>query len=90
LVTIGRPQCSALLKKGFDPKSDFYCQPQLIGYCFSHKAGHHCEEKMAGSGKKEAPKMRQENPIFTIWVHAGYIVLILSVIGWMVYMEFIM
>jgi len=45
---------------------------------------------MAGSGKKETPKMRQENPIFTIWVHAGYIVLILSVIGWMVYMEFIM
>lgn len=45
---------------------------------------------MAGFEKKEAPKKRRENPIFTIWVHAGYIVLVLSMIGWMVYMEFIM
>ncbi len=45
---------------------------------------------MAGSANEEPPKKRQENVVFTIWVHAGYIVLILSVIGWMVYMEFIM
>ena len=45
---------------------------------------------MAGPENNEAPKKRQENTIFTIWVHAGYVVLILSVIGWMVYMEFIM
>ncbi len=45
---------------------------------------------MAGSGDKEAPKKRRENPIFTIWVSAGYIVIILSMLGWMVYMEFFM
>jgi len=45
---------------------------------------------MDGPDKKEAPKKRQENTIFTIWVHTGYAVLILSVIGWMVYMEFLM
>jgi len=33
---------------------------------------------------------RKEHPIFTIWVHAGYAVLIASMIGWMVYMEFFM
>ncbi len=38
--------------------------------------------------KKYEP--RKENPIFTIWVHTGYAVLILSMIGWMVYMEFFM
>ena len=31
-----------------------------------------------------------ENPIFTIWVHTGYAVLIISMIVWMVYIEFIM
>ena len=45
---------------------------------------------MTDSEYKEAPKKRRENPIFTIWVHAGEIVLILSVIGWMGYMEFLM
>lgn len=45
---------------------------------------------MSGSGEKEAPKKRQENPIFTIFVHTGYIILIISMIGWMVYMEFFM
>ena len=33
---------------------------------------------------------RKENIIFTVWVHTGYAVLILSMIGWMVYMEFYM
>lgn len=40
--------------------------------------------------KKEAPVQREEHPIFTIWVHVGYSILILSMIGWMVYMEFFM
>jgi len=40
--------------------------------------------------EKETPEKRRENPIFTIWVHTGYVVLILSMIGWMVYMEFFM
>ena len=40
--------------------------------------------------KTEPPDPRRENPIFTIWVHTGYAVLILSVIAWMVYMEFFM
>ena len=40
--------------------------------------------------KTEPPEPRRENPIFTIWVHTGYAVLILSVIAWMVYMEFFM
>jgi hypothetical protein len=37
---------------------------------------------------KEPGKPRRENPIFTIWVATGYAVLILSMIAWMVYMEF--
>lgn len=40
--------------------------------------------------KKEAPEVRKEHPIFTVWVHVGYTILILSMIGWMVYMEFFM
>ena len=36
---------------------------------------------------KSSPK-RQENLIFTIWVHTGYIVLILSMIAWMLVLEF--
>ena len=40
--------------------------------------------------EKEKKEKRRENPIFTIWVHTGYAVLVLSVIGWMVYMEFFM
>ena len=35
-------------------------------------------------------KKRKEPLIFTIWVHTGYTILIISVIGWMVYMEFFM
>jgi len=38
----------------------------------------------------EPREPRRENPIFTIWVATGYAVLILSMIGWMVYMEFFM
>ncbi len=40
--------------------------------------------------KIEPREPRRENPIFTIWVHTGYAVLILSMIAWMVYMEFFM
>jgi len=40
--------------------------------------------------EKEKQEKRRENPIFTIWVHTGYAVLVLSVIGWMVYTEFFM
>jgi len=40
--------------------------------------------------EKEKQEKRRENPIFTIWVHTGYAVLVLSVIGWMGYMEFFM
>jgi hypothetical protein len=40
--------------------------------------------------EKETPEKRRENLVFTIWVHTGYVVLILSMIGWMVYMEFFM
>ena len=40
--------------------------------------------------KKKTQEKRKENIIFTIWVHTGYTVLILSVIGWMIYMEFFM
>jgi len=45
---------------------------------------------MDDKGKEEPREPRKENPIFTIWVHTGYAVLILSVIAWMVYMEFFM
>lgn len=40
--------------------------------------------------KTEPGKPRKENPIFTIWVATGYAVLVLSMIAWMVYMEFFM
>jgi len=40
--------------------------------------------------EKEPRVKRKENLIFTIWVHTGYTVLVLSMIGWMVYMEFYM
>ena len=45
---------------------------------------------MDDTGKEEPREPRKENPIFTIWVHTGYAVLILSMIAWMVYMEFFM
>ncbi len=41
-------------------------------------------------GKKEEPGKREENPVFTIWVHTGYTVLVISMIAWMVYIEFFM
>lgn len=34
------------------------------------------------------PRRRQEPRIFTIWVHVGYTVLILSTISWIVYLEY--
>jgi hypothetical protein len=40
--------------------------------------------------KKSVPEKRKESPVFTIWVHAGYTVLIISVIVWMVYIELIL
>ncbi len=45
---------------------------------------------MDDTGKEEPKEPRRENPVFTIWVHTGYAVLILSMIAWMVYMEFFM
>ena len=40
--------------------------------------------------EEEKPQKKRKEPlIFTIWVHTGYTILILSVIGWMVYMEFL-
>ena len=39
---------------------------------------------------KEPRVKRKENIIFTVWVHTGYAVLILSMISWMVYMEYFM
>jgi len=45
---------------------------------------------MDDNEKTEPIEPRKENTIFTIWVHTGYAVLILSVIAWMVYMEFFM
>ena len=47
--------------------------------------------KMTDENKKvEAREPRKENPIFTICVHTGYAVLTISMIAWMVYMEFFM
>jgi hypothetical protein len=45
---------------------------------------------MNDTEKKEVPKKREENKVFTIFVHTGYVILILSMISWMVYMEFFM
>jgi len=39
---------------------------------------------------KPTPVPRQENRIFTIFVHIGYTVLILSMLSWMAYIEFFM
>ena len=39
---------------------------------------------------KEPRKPRKENLIFTIWVATGYTVLVITMISWMVYMEFFM
>jgi len=40
--------------------------------------------------KTETEKKRREHPVFTIWVHVGYSILILSMISWMIYIEFMM
>ena len=45
---------------------------------------------MDGTEKKEPRQKRKEHPIFTIFIHAGYTVLVLSMIAWMVYIKFIM
>jgi hypothetical protein len=45
---------------------------------------------MVNPEKDKSREPREENPIFTIWVHTGYAVLILSMIAWMVYLEFFM
>jgi len=39
---------------------------------------------------QETQKKRREHPVFTLFVHAGYTILILSMISWMVYIEFIL
>ena len=54
-------------------------------------AGNFKEGTMTDDNEKiESKQPRRESPIFTIWVHTGYVVLILSMIAWMVYMEFFM
>ena len=40
--------------------------------------------------EKETQKKRREHPVFTLFVHAGYTILILSMIFWIVYIEFIL
>ena len=40
--------------------------------------------------EKQTPKKRREHTVFTIFVHIGYTVLILSTISWIVYIEFIL
>ncbi|SVA05183.1 uncharacterized protein METZ01_LOCUS58037, partial [marine metagenome] len=39
--------------------------------------------------EQDVSKKRKENPVFTIWVHAGYTVLIISMIAWMIYIELV-
>jgi len=39
--------------------------------------------------EQDTSKKRKENPVFTIWVHAGYTVLIISMIAWMIYIELV-
>jgi len=45
---------------------------------------------MADTGKEKPREPRKENLIFTIWVATGYAVLVITMISWMVYMEFFM
>ncbi|GJL79432.1 MAG: hypothetical protein NPINA01_24210 [Nitrospinaceae bacterium] len=45
---------------------------------------------MKDAAQKETPKKRREHPVFTLFVHVGYTILILSMIGWIVYIEFIL
>ena len=48
------------------------------------------QEDMNNTRKKETPKKRREHPVFTLFVHVGYTILILSMIFWIVYIEFIL
>ncbi len=45
---------------------------------------------MEDNQQKEPRKPRKESLIFTIWVATGYTVLVITMISWMVYMEFFM
>jgi len=45
---------------------------------------------MRKAPEKTPPKKRQENIVFTIFVHVGYAVLITSMIGWIIYVEYIL
>jgi len=47
-------------------------------------------EDMNDAREKETSKKRREHPVFTLFVHAGYTILILSMIFWIVYIEFIL
>jgi hypothetical protein len=40
--------------------------------------------------RNKTPKKRREHPVFTLFVHIGYTILILSMIFWIVYIEFIL
>jgi len=62
----------------------------LNGAKGAEKAVKETDRMTEDNPQKKAPEPRRENPIFTIWVHTGYLVLILSMIAWMVYMEFFM
>ena len=48
------------------------------------------QEDIKNAKEKETPQKRKEHPIFTLFVHAGYTILILSMIFWIVYIEFIL
>jgi|TARA_B110001454_G_scaffold187657_1_gene185150 hypothetical protein len=41
------------------------------------------------SENSNIPKKRRENPVFTIWVHVGYTILVISMATWMIYIEFL-
>ena len=45
---------------------------------------------MSDVDEKLTPNKRREHPVFTLFVRAGYIVLFLSTISWIVYIEFIL
>jgi hypothetical protein len=46
------------------------------------------QEDMNAARENETPKKRREHPVFTLFVHAGYTILILSMIFWVLYLEF--
>lgn len=45
---------------------------------------------MKADGQEAPVEKRREHPLFSIFVHVGYSVLILSMLGWMIYIEFVM